>query len=512
MNIRTSYSACLFLAGTLFVISSQSAAGQKTTLLDRSRRSPAMTEHAGSVLLAWTGRDGRINILKSAGGNSWSGAKVTLAEKTDRGIALASDGEYAYLAWKGTDYLGSLNIMRSRDGETWSDKVSVDESSDLGPALAVLRGRVFLAWRGKANHRLNIMQSSDGFSWRTKVVLDDTTMARPALAANSGRLFLTWTEKPYLAPMPDSVRKNVTLPAGPIRLRRSRDGIDWGSSVRIDGQSKLSPVLTSLDDRLFLAWTSTDRGHLMLTRSDDGIDWTSKIRLRESSGRAPALSAANGALAIAWTGSGNQQLNIDIQDRGSLGVSTSGGRGASTLGRTAPKGSFIPVGLFLGSPEEGARMLSAVRLLPRDHRDSRGEQFPLVSTFSKDEVDALLLLGDAAGFDFGPTLDQFPLEPLNNWRYRDFRPPPVSDLEIAKRIFLDSSDAPFHGLVAAAFHDGNPVCFLVDTRSLSLRARDMRRPNELGLDIRRSRFLDGLDRVATAAHVGRRGDFVVVYE
>jgi hypothetical protein len=71
---------------------------------------PALCSHQGSLVLAWTGRDGHINIL--TGPESPHGAPVRLEEAgSKRGTpALCSHQGSLVLAWGGND--GHLNLAR----------------------------------------------------------------------------------------------------------------------------------------------------------------------------------------------------------------------------------------------------------------------------------------------------------------------------------------------------------------------------------------------------------------
>ncbi len=155
---------------------------------------------------------------------------------------------------------------------------------------------------------------------------------------------------------------------------------------------------------------------------------------------------------------------------------------------------YIPIGIFLGRVEEGARIFTPVRLLPFDHPESEGHQFPNALQLFGTELNVLLWLGDQAGYELRATLTRYPKEPSSIWPYSQFSPPDTSNLQSALCIRKLAADAPLKGLRAVLFIDRKPVCFIVDTRNLTLAERAMKRPTAMGLDISRSEFLNALDK------------------
>ena len=115
---------------------------QKIRLDERSTFGPSVTEHYDVMVVAWTGTDGRINIMQSRDGIDW-GSKIRLDEQSNHPPVIASDGDYLYLAWTGRSD-NKLNVIQSRDGIDWGSKIRLDEESDLAPGLAVVDRRVYM--------------------------------------------------------------------------------------------------------------------------------------------------------------------------------------------------------------------------------------------------------------------------------------------------------------------------------------------------------------------------------
>jgi hypothetical protein len=156
---------------------------------------------------------------------------------------------------------------------------------------------------------------------------------------------------------------------------------------------------------------------------------------------------------------------------------------------------FVPIGIFIGKIEEGARIFTPVRLLPFDHPESEGHQFPNALQLYGTELNVLLWLGHQAGYELWATLTRYPMEPSREWKYPMFMQPESAGLGTLQPIRRPRADAPLKGLKAALFERGELVCFIVDTRDLTLAERGMKRASSMGLDMTRAEFLAGLDKV-----------------
>lgn len=170
---------------------------------------------------------------------------------------------------------------------------------------------------------------------------------------------------------------------------------------------------------------------------------------------------------------------------------------------------YLTTGLFIASIEEGARIFTPVRLLPFDHPESLGHQFPTVQQLHRGEDQVLLAIGEAAGLRLGATLERYPTQPDTLWPYAPFVPPPAAEIRGAAVISKPARDAPLPGLRALALIDRFPLAFIVDTRGLSLADRHMGRPTSMGLDVTRAELLAAIARAAQMAPA--TGAAVLVY-
>ena len=170
----------------------------------------------------------------------------------------------------------------------------------------------------------------------------------------------------------------------------------------------------------------------------------------------------------------------------------------------------IPIGIFIGKIEEGARIFTPVRLLPFDHPESEGHQFPNALQLYGSELHLLLWLGHQAGYELRSTLMRYPKAPSPEWPYKMFAEPDTSILRVVPIIKRPSADSPLRGLRAVLFVNDQPVCFIVDTRNLTLEERGMKKPTTMGLDMDRAGFLSAVAKAAR--YVGGRASAAVVFE
>ncbi|HLE55526.1 MAG TPA: HXXEE domain-containing protein [Rhodothermia bacterium] len=172
---------------------------------------------------------------------------------------------------------------------------------------------------------------------------------------------------------------------------------------------------------------------------------------------------------------------------------------------------YAPVGLFIGSIEEGARIFTPTRLLPFGHPEAGTHQFPTVLQLHGSEFPMLVWLGERVGYRLWPTLERYPTQPESDWPYPDFRQPPdPTTLRAARTIRRARSEAPLPGLRTLLFDGHELVAFIVDTRGLSLADRGMTRATSMGLDVTRAELLARLQRAAPAE--GALGISVVLFD
>lgn len=193
-----------------------------------------------------------------------------------------------------------------------------------------------------------------------------------------------------------------------------------------------------------------------------------------------------------------------------LVVSVSLANAVDAGARQQTESHYLTIGLFIGAIEEGARIFTPARLLPFDHPEALGHEFPTVQQFHRGEDQLLVLMGQAAGLRLDATLERYPTQPDSLWPYQPYLPPPVERFRGAVVITRPMQETPLPGLRVVAVLDGSPLAFIVDTRGLSLAARHMGRATAMGLDVSRGEFLRALARAAQTAP--RTGAAVIVYD
>jgi len=170
---------------------------------------------------------------------------------------------------------------------------------------------------------------------------------------------------------------------------------------------------------------------------------------------------------------------------------------------------YLTTGLFIGSIEEGARIFTPVRLLPLDHPEAFGHQFPTVQQLHRDEDRLLILLGRHAGLLLGATLQRYPIQPDTLWPYAPYHSPPLSTLESMTPTSRPAAEAPLPGLRAVAYLDRFPLAFIVDTRGMTLAERKMQQATTMGLDVTRAQFISALREAAR--NIPATGPAILVY-
>jgi hypothetical protein len=174
-----------------------------------------------------------------------------------------------------------------------SSKITLQETSVMGPALAVLDNKLYLGWTG-TDTRLNTLLSTDGKNFGGKQTLSETSFQSPALIAFAGKLRLGWTGTDQ--------RLNIAM-------------VDGCGKVTLNETSAVGPAFAVAGNRLILGWTGTN-GHLNWNSSSDGATFPaqSKVTSSETSSQAPALLAEPQAnVLIYWTGT-NAQLNFMVAE------------------------------------------------------------------------------------------------------------------------------------------------------------------------------------------------------
>jgi hypothetical protein len=212
--------------------------------------------------------------------------KVTLDETSDRGPALSAHNDRLWLGWigRGNNQLNVTSATMSADGTIAIDsstKQVMGDSSESAPALMSFRDRLWIAWTGVSNNQLNVMGSIHGndFDSRTKQVMGDTSDGGPTLAVFGDRLEMGW----------------IGVSNHQLNVITSMNGNDFDVNTKqvMGDTSDSDPALVSHNGRLWIAWRGTDDElRLNLMSSEHGNDFDSRTKTVSGS-PGPLPSAAS---------------------------------------------------------------------------------------------------------------------------------------------------------------------------------------------------------------------------
>jgi len=168
---------------------------------ESSQQGPALCIYRDQVHMAWIDeltvarQTTRLCLARVVlNGRQFRGfeGKVILNDESPQPPALASVGNLLVLAW--TDY-DHLNIAISTDGKTFAKHKSHEENR-LGPALCPHGNKLFIGWNGLFNNLLNIAIVEGSGTTITgvgnKVTLQDASPRGLAMASFKGKLFIAW--------------------------------------------------------------------------------------------------------------------------------------------------------------------------------------------------------------------------------------------------------------------------------------------------------------------------------
>jgi hypothetical protein len=286
-----------------------------TTFGDTSNAAPALVEFGGKTLLVWSSSfDGAVNVATVAKGHTGYQlqSKVTLVGDTSPNLTPAAtvfNGRLD-LAWTAADR--HLNVICSSDGVHFNNKVTLTDTSKVGPTLASFNGRLYLGWTGLDGH-LNVESSANGMTFSNKVTLGETSLLTfgtqtqtlsPALASFDGKLYIAWTG-------------NVTT----LNVESSTDGMTFSNKVTLPETetSHAAPALTvenaashGQPTSLVLGFTSVGSELINTQVSTDGRTFSGKMTSTQTGFEGLALvSPSRGMLDVAWTSTTNlRQLNF----------------------------------------------------------------------------------------------------------------------------------------------------------------------------------------------------------
>ncbi|HKF58886.1 MAG TPA: hypothetical protein VKJ45_25830 [Blastocatellia bacterium] len=100
------------------------------TSQQKSPHAPVFAEFNGTLYIAWTGTQGKLNLMPI--GNT---KPKTIGETSETAPSLAVAGGQLYLAWTGQDSDHSLNLISTNDGVNFGTKQKVYQSTNAGLSI-----------------------------------------------------------------------------------------------------------------------------------------------------------------------------------------------------------------------------------------------------------------------------------------------------------------------------------------------------------------------------------------
>jgi hypothetical protein len=259
--------------------------------------------------VAWTGGGNRyLNIAKSDDTQH----QISRSNTAIGNLAAARDGSLIWIAWTGTNPGRTLNLFSGDRSNVFNRKiVRPNDSSRVGPALAVLHNRLYLAYQGN-DDRLYVVAGADNSSAVALGVGAETASSGPGLTAYAGRLYLAWAGTDGL---------------GLLNVMSSADGVNWDNKWTFPNEtSGFAPAVIGADSGLlYLAWVGTNSARSLnlgavelssLVRANPDGHLIGKLTYPSGSVGPPALAPTTRGydLIMAWAGPDTTLYTAYVED------------------------------------------------------------------------------------------------------------------------------------------------------------------------------------------------------
>lgn len=171
----------------------------------------------------------------------------------------------------------------------FSGTVDTHQCTVSTPAISSFGGSLVLVWVGcDSQHHMNIEFSKDGSTWNNKITLDDTALpgAGPAVTNFNNKLYIVWagTDSPTH-----------------LHIGYFQNSPALGNHARIEDSTYHTPAITTYLGLLYLTFTGTD-GHLNFEDSSDGIHFGDKVVGNDTAVKGPSTTYFNHQLYVSWVG------------------------------------------------------------------------------------------------------------------------------------------------------------------------------------------------------------------
>ncbi|MEM3341456.1 MAG: hypothetical protein QW728_02060 [Thermoplasmata archaeon] len=273
----------------------------KATLEETSNYTPSIAYGNDKFLLAWTGADGRLNVMLSGDALQWR-EKRTLNEKSTYGPSITFFNGKFVMAWVEIEkkLLGQniekIHIMQSVDGNTWMNKVTIknekgEEDVDVRdtPGITTCGNRLYLAWRNKKNN-LNMMMSLNGVEWVNKRTLTEISESGPDLIGFNDNIVMAWR----------------IMGSNKIGLMIGDTSKTLQKTTTVEEVTGAKPAIFVHDGKICIAWEELGTSTICIIKSNDGNVWYDKFATAEACFNGVDVTSSGESMVLAWAGTDKQ--------------------------------------------------------------------------------------------------------------------------------------------------------------------------------------------------------------
>jgi hypothetical protein len=266
----------------------------------------------------------------------------------------------------------------------WGGNKFTSQSSQVAPAIASFGGKLWIAYIGESSSQVEVISSSDGTNWSASTVTGQSSKVAPAIAAIESVLWIAF----------------IGESSNQVEVISSVDGTHWSKSTQTGQSSNVSPAIATYIDTLYIAYIGAASGNVEVISSSDGTNWSGKTLTGQSSKVAPALTAYLNTLYLAYVGEGSGQVEVITSINGT-NWSDKNLTGQSS--QIAPSLAMIPA----CTPPSGLGGFSQyVFSCPTESSDPSAPMTPLLDLVVEIKITDQIVVSSTSGLENGVTTPQ----------------------------------------------------------------------------------------------------------
>jgi hypothetical protein len=203
----------------------------------------------------------KLQVALSSTVDSWTAASSVCPGATVSLVEM--NGTLHGVIGESNEHFEIVSVF-SEDGLTEWTVHHLDQKSAVPPSLAVFGAKLWMAYPkfgGPGLPYLMLSNTSDGLTWSAPVQMTEYATLGPAMASMNGRLYMAFAsfDEPYR-----------------LLICDSGEGTNWSASREIGGNtSQGAPAMCVHNGRLYVAFISEDStNRILVTSSSDGHNWT----------------------------------------------------------------------------------------------------------------------------------------------------------------------------------------------------------------------------------------------